>query len=669
MNVGLPGTGVGGLFYLLSALLMPVRETYGRLRSRAGPGGWRLVLKQGALAGGILAGMWVTGWLLGRVLAVVPPVAGSGALAPTHNVLRFAALFLGLATLGVVLLGVELLRLWLPRPSRRWIAPEIRERQSNVPGVLSLKDHILPEPPKRRRVSGATRLLSILGVIAAAQALNAQTAPRAFDRLARADSAYASGNAADAEREYSAVLAADPWNSRATYRLAGLLRRDPRSALRLYRRYVELEPTDLWGYLAVAELLSRSGDHAAALDWYDRALTLRPTERDAVLGHARALARAQLPGSAVAAYTAWLASHPDDAEALREVEAQRLKAAAAVEPLVRGSWDSDGNGVLRLGARAEFRTSGAMRLGVETSREQVSSRVASASLDHFALRSSWRLRGPLAIDASAGATRIETRGTLIPTGQLRARWRPPVGPRLEIRVDRQIPAASPALVTNRVLRTEVRSVVELPIGHRLRIRGLGRAAVLSDDALAGSALAAALAPPSRRPDSPGRPNEPNPPDPPQPPEPPDVTLTGRSLETNHRTAFGAVVAFAASPALEVSGQAHEIRYSHVSAAGYFAPRIAQVMEAGTYLELETASAATFVIDAGAGVLRVGEFGAAVGPWRGSLRLYALATLPLAPGRDLRIELEGEDSPVAREAAATGVWRFGSASVSLRWALP
>jgi hypothetical protein len=124
-----------------------------------------------------------------------------------------------------------------------------------------------------------------------------------------------------------------------------------------------------------------------------------------------------------------------------------------------------------------------------------------------------------------------------------------------------------------------------------------------------------------------------------------------------------------SPAVEISGGVQEIRYSHASTAGYFAPRLAQVMEAGTYVEIETASAATFVIDAGAGVLRVGEFGGAVGPWRSSLRLYALATVPLAPGRDLRLELEGEDSPVAREAASTGAWRYGSASVSLRWALP
>jgi hypothetical protein len=91
------------------------------------------------------------------------------------------------------------------------------------------------------------------------------------------------------------------------------------------------------------------------------------------------------------------------------------------------------------------------------------------------------------------------------------------------------------------------------------------------------------------------------------------------------------------------------------------------VEAGTSLELETARPVLVTVDAGLGVQRVANFGVARGPWRRALRLYSLIVVPLAPGRDLRLELEGDDSPVADEAA-TGRWRYGSAAVSLRWAV-
>src|SRR5439155_3173066 len=86
-----------------------------------------------------------------------------------------------------------------------------------------------------------------------------------------------------AAQEYAAVLAADPWNSHATYRLAQLHRHDPRLALRLFRRYVALEPSDPWGYMALAEMLARAGRYSAALRCYDDALRLAPDERDAVV--------------------------------------------------------------------------------------------------------------------------------------------------------------------------------------------------------------------------------------------------------------------------------------------------------------------------------------------------------------------------------------------------
>lgn len=121
MTVGVPGTGIGGMFYLVSALAMPLRQAYRALRRRPSSGKWRVVAGQTAMTGGILAAIWVTGWLIGIAITasariVVPPHLLAGA--HPGNVLRTAALVLSAATLATVLLGVELLRLWVHRRSR-----------------------------------------------------------------------------------------------------------------------------------------------------------------------------------------------------------------------------------------------------------------------------------------------------------------------------------------------------------------------------------------------------------------------------------------------------------------------------------------------------------------------------------------------------------------------
>lgn len=129
MNVGLPGVGLGGLFYLLSALLMPVHALVQRARgvtSRRAA----LVLRQMTLAVGIAGALWLTGWLLGLVLGGVPQTAIAG-LRPiptsaAHNVLRVSTLVLSLSLLAIVLILVEGARL-----ASRWSA-HTRVRHATV---------------------------------------------------------------------------------------------------------------------------------------------------------------------------------------------------------------------------------------------------------------------------------------------------------------------------------------------------------------------------------------------------------------------------------------------------------------------------------------------------------------------------------------------------------
>ncbi len=141
-----------------------------------------------------------------------------------------------------------------------------------------------------------------------------------------------------------------------------------------------------------------------------------------------------------------------------------------------------------------------------------------------------------------------------------------------------------------------------------------------------------------------------------------------SAEINHRTTFVGMLAVSVMPSVEVSAQFHTIRFAHPTTAGYFAPRLVQVAQAGSYLEFETAQGLLMVFDIGAGVQRVAEQGGAIGPWGRALRLYSLIVVPLAVGRDLRLEIDGEQSAFANELATTAQWRYVSATLSLRWAL-
>lgn len=68
MNVGLPGTGIGGVFYLLLALCMPFFELYKTLRGESSAMRWLFVLRQLLMSGAILVGMWGVGLALGLLI-------------------------------------------------------------------------------------------------------------------------------------------------------------------------------------------------------------------------------------------------------------------------------------------------------------------------------------------------------------------------------------------------------------------------------------------------------------------------------------------------------------------------------------------------------------------------------------------------------------------------
>lgn len=110
MTVGLPGAGIGGLFYLASTFLLPVRSLARRLRGRPDSLPPRHLAHSVLIAVGIISALWVAGWLL----ALVMPdemLAGRGGIGGvtgvSRNAIPIATFGVAVGTLAFVLLAVE----------------------------------------------------------------------------------------------------------------------------------------------------------------------------------------------------------------------------------------------------------------------------------------------------------------------------------------------------------------------------------------------------------------------------------------------------------------------------------------------------------------------------------------------------------------------------------
>ena len=117
MIAGIPGTGIGGIYYILLALMMPVQETCRLCVRRSSAERWLQVAAQTGNALGILITAWLTGWLLIHTFAVLR-IHGLGsqsqAVKTMTNIMSVSTFHLALVVLGSVILSVHILRLLIP---------------------------------------------------------------------------------------------------------------------------------------------------------------------------------------------------------------------------------------------------------------------------------------------------------------------------------------------------------------------------------------------------------------------------------------------------------------------------------------------------------------------------------------------------------------------------
>lgn len=130
MITGLPGTGIGGVFYILLALWMPARELWRAANGRRDQEKRRIMRTQGVLTvfmvPAILAAGWAAGWLfwalVPHAISASAGATSAGSSAALRNVLRLWPVLLTLATLAFVYLALRavqaVLRRRAPRPRR-----------------------------------------------------------------------------------------------------------------------------------------------------------------------------------------------------------------------------------------------------------------------------------------------------------------------------------------------------------------------------------------------------------------------------------------------------------------------------------------------------------------------------------------------------------------------
>jgi predicted TPR repeat methyltransferase len=477
--------------------------------------------------------------------------------------------------------------------------------------------------------------------------------------LQRADAAYSAGERELAQSLYRAVLASDPDNARAAFQLARLLRPGSAEAIALLRRYVKLVPEDPWGDMALGDALAKAGRVDEAIAQYGLARRKAPAETDVYVGLGRILRDAGRTDELVANDEEWVSRQPRNAQAWFELGRARQRAkrhaeaadayaaslslkedartrellenalaesAFSLRPFFGLSHDSDENRIKRWGLEGEWQLTQRSRWGLHAERNEVWDPFSSGKVDELALFAKWQPLGALKLDGLAGSARLAAdqpnqKATYRPVSGLRLRSGGVAdGVATEIRIAQNPLIATPGLVAQPVELAEIKANLDLPVSGPFRARARGQFGVLD-----------------------------------------------AATDVNHRSGYQLGPVYRWRPAAEVGVFYSRLGYEHATAAGYFAPKLAETVEVGTYIEYERLWPLTFALDAGAGRQRVQKQGEDIRDWIATYRLWALIAYAFKPGVSLDLELEHYDSPVAGNAVApTANWSYNAATLSLRF---
>jgi hypothetical protein len=112
---GLPGTGLGGVFYILLILWMILRksmqpEIYVK---------WRRLVPLGSMGAAMVVVLWGEMWVIGKLIGRLPRFADMVSSGTPSGALAIALGLMPLLSLAVLLMAMQMARLLLPRDRAR----------------------------------------------------------------------------------------------------------------------------------------------------------------------------------------------------------------------------------------------------------------------------------------------------------------------------------------------------------------------------------------------------------------------------------------------------------------------------------------------------------------------------------------------------------------------
>ncbi|HEX6559411.1 MAG TPA: hypothetical protein VF021_08105, partial [Longimicrobiales bacterium] len=134
---------------------------------------------------------------------------------------------------------------------------------------------------------------------------------------------------------------------------------------------------------------------------------------------------------------------------------------------------------------------------------------------------------------------------------------------------------------------------------------------------------------------------------------------------NRRLGAGGSLVARMGAAAELSAGYFRLSYAAPARAGYFAPRMVQMVEVGMYAEVYKFEPVTISLDLGAGAQRSAAHGDVPGNWTPAFRGWGLVAVPVGRALEATLEADAYKSQLST-VATTSSWSSRSAALGLRW---